>query len=99
MHREGIWDSRLAGFVAQEVMNVEEGTLYNGLSLNDFQIHDRPLAEELLLSTPAEPCLVKDVDVTLSDDNAEKVELIYKKRGTNGEWHIISRELDIREVN
>ncbi|KAI9743659.1 MAG: hypothetical protein M1818_002975 [Claussenomyces sp. TS43310] len=97
LHREGIWDSRLAGYIAQEVMKIEERDFYKGLPVNDdFLTHVRPGVEDLLLPALPESYLVKEIEVILPDDFTEKAKLMYKQRGSDGDWQIVSAELDVQ---
>lgn len=100
VHREGIWDSRLASYIAQEVMRIEERVFYKGLPINDdFPTHERPRAEDILLPALPESYLVKEVEVILPDDSTEKVRLMYKQRENDGHWQTNSGELDVQGAN
>ncbi|CAG8952466.1 hypothetical protein HYFRA_00001213 [Hymenoscyphus fraxineus] len=90
-HREGAWNSKLAAFVAQKVVVIEERDFYSDISANDeFPTAELPGVGELLLPTPPELYLIKGVEVVLSDDNTEKVKLMYKQRDEAGNWQVLS---------
>ncbi len=58
-HKEGIWDSQLAGRIAQEVMEIEEGDYYKDFPINDdFPISVPPGADDLLLPALPQVCWV-----------------------------------------
>ena len=95
-HKEGIWDSQLAGRIAQEVMEIEEGDYYKDFPINDdFPISVPPGADDLLLPALPEVCWVYDLELMLPDDPMEKLGLMCKRRDNNGTWGIISKEITV----
>lgn len=100
LHKEGIWDSRLAGCIAREVMQIEEKDFYKDFQIDDeFSICESPRAEDMSLPALPEQCRVNEVQVMLPDDTMEKVKLICRRQGSDGNWEIISREFDVWEMN
>ncbi|CAG8982248.1 hypothetical protein HYALB_00004482 [Hymenoscyphus albidus] len=106
-HREGVWNSKLAAFIAHKVVDIEERDFHNGISVNnDFPTAELPGVEErtfllsrVSLPTPPELYLIKGVEVVLSDDNTGKVKLMYKQRDKSGNWQVLSAEFDAPNAN
>lgn len=89
MHREGIWDSRIAAAVAREVMQIEEGDFFKDeVNSNQFEFDREPSVGELVSPTlPLEQRLA-EVKVVMGDDVAEKVLMEYRRVGTNKWEHL-----------
>ncbi|TVY94046.1 hypothetical protein LAWI1_G001005 [Lachnellula willkommii] len=100
LHKEGIWDSRLAGCIAREVMQIEEKDFYKDFQIDDdFSTCESPSAEDMSLPALPEAYRVSEVKVMLPDDPTEKVNLICRRQGRDGNWEIISKGFDVREMN
>lgn len=96
VHKEGIWDSRLAVWVALEVMAIEEGDFYKDFRIDDdFSLLASHRAEDLSLPPLPERNLAKEVEIILPDDPTKMAKLICKRRASNGNWEIITREFGL----
>ncbi|KAI1363816.1 hypothetical protein F5Y08DRAFT_340283 [Xylaria arbuscula] len=84
LHREGIWDSRLALIIAKEVVRIEEGNHYEELDKEDrFSIVSVPAEHEILPPTVPEHRRLYDIRVGLPAHPSGILTLEYEQRGTN----------------
>ncbi|RDW59112.1 hypothetical protein BP5796_12036 [Coleophoma crateriformis] len=94
-HKEGIWDSKLAESVVREAIEIEEGEFYQDCRIDDdFPISEVPEAHDLTLPVLPDCYRTSDVTVVLPNNPSEKVELVCRRQGGDGNWESISRRLD-----
>lgn len=93
--KEGIWDSRFAASVAEEVMRIEEGDFDEDLN-EELPFDRQPHDEHLSLSTlvPASR-RVYDVRVILPDSPSRGAVFTCKRKTNAGDCELVTRELDI----
>ncbi|OJJ43891.1 hypothetical protein ASPZODRAFT_145825 [Penicilliopsis zonata CBS 506.65] len=85
VHREGVWDGLLAGRVAEQVIALEERSLYRDSPIDDnFDELSPPLPEHLVVPPPPESCRISDVQVTLPDHPRHDALLVCCKRLPDG---------------
>ena len=80
-HREGIWDSRTAASVSRKVMEIEEGSFYENIAIEDeFALISPPLPQDLLLPTLPQSHRICDVEVVMSGAPMDRILLFCKQR-------------------
>ena len=95
-HKEGAWDSQLAGRVSREVMRIEEGGYYEGFEIDDeFVVTEAPGVEDLTLPVLPESYRVWKFEVQLPNEPGEMVRLKCWRLRENGELEVVLRVLDI----
>jgi hypothetical protein len=94
--KEGIWDSRFAASVAEEVMRIEEGNHYNDVTVDDESLFaNLPQHRDLSRPTLPESCRVYHVRIVLPDGSSGKAFLTCKRGKTYSDSEDITREYDI----
>ena len=95
-HKEGVWDSQLAGSIAHEVMEVEEGDYYKDFDVDDsFPLSVAPCAENLTLPVLPLAYRVHRLEVQLPSEYQDKVKLACWRRKEDGSWVSIAKEFDV----
>ncbi|TPX12572.1 uncharacterized protein E0L32_000749 [Thyridium curvatum] len=86
LHREGIWDSRVAAIVAKKVMEIEEGDFYPAevYILDDFDAVSLPQEWNLTLPVLPESRRIHDLDIELPEDPLGQVAISGKIRREDG---------------
>lgn len=91
-HKEGIWDSKLASSVANEVIRIEEGDVY-GEARDTFPLDELPGDDHLKTPMLPETRRMQKVDVVLPKNDTDRIELVCKRRN-DGEWKVIHKAYD-----
>lgn len=93
IHREGIWDAKIAACVARKVMEIEERDFYKDAdTADDFHFLSLPPNGNLLLPVLPESYRMHEVQILLPDGPQEKVTFRYKLRRDDGSWESLQTE-------
>ena len=89
-YREGMWDSKIASFVARRVMEIEEGDFYKDLGpIDDFSLSSSPEIHDLSLPTSPRLNRICEVRVALSNGPTDPILLHYRQAQTAWEDTLI----------
>ncbi|KAI0412273.1 hypothetical protein F5X98DRAFT_355368 [Xylaria grammica] len=81
LHKEGIWNSRLALVLAKEIIRVEEGDFYQGFDIDDrFSIIGIPTEQDIALPPLPDHCRLYNIHVGLPSHSMGILTLEYEKR-------------------
>jgi hypothetical protein len=98
LHKEGVWDAKLSVSLAREVVELEEGTFYDGYDeVEDFHSPIMSL-EEKDLTLPLLPHSDRweDVDVVLPEADKGKFIITLRRQCGDGSWEMLRREYNAR---
>jgi hypothetical protein len=106
-HREGMWDSKMAGCVARKVVEVEEVGFYGSepMSADHFPLASYPREEDLLLPLIPVSNRVSDVEVILTGAPVYCIKMSCRKKqdgkycGVLGYEYSLSRQSWNRKVD
>ncbi|TGJ84682.1 hypothetical protein E0Z10_g4051 [Xylaria hypoxylon] len=84
LHKEGIWDSRLALVIAKEIIRVEEGDYYRYFDIDDrFSIVSIPTEQDIALPPLPDHRRLYSVHVRLPEHSMGILTLEYEQRQEN----------------
>jgi hypothetical protein len=96
LHKEGIWDADIATCVARKVMEIEEGSFYKDMHVDDdFEFSSPPGERDFLLPVLPDAYRVTEVQVLLPDDPQGKVVLSCRRRQDSGDLVVLMNEYDM----
>ncbi|KAN0112457.1 hypothetical protein V8E51_005408 [Hyaloscypha variabilis] len=96
LHKEGIWDADIAACVARKVMEIEEGSFYKDMHVDDdFEFSSPPGERDFLLPVLPDAYRVTEVQVLLPDDPQGKVVLSCRRRQDSGDLVVLMNEYDM----
>lgn len=98
LHREGIWDAKIAARVARRVMELEEGDFYDGMNVAEgLSPESYPQPQEATLPPLPRASRLVDVQLAFLGDPVDKVSLLGKRHLDGvvgkvcvGEYHLRS---------
>lgn len=96
VHKEGIWNAALVIPIAQKVVEIEEGGLYDDLLNDAFETHKIPTAEDLEFPTLPIESRVSRIDISLPKDRAGRLVFTCCRSQSSGVVEFICEEYDLR---
>ncbi|RDW61967.1 hypothetical protein BP6252_11400 [Coleophoma cylindrospora] len=83
-HKEGIWDTKVATYIAREVMRIEEKDFYKDLVVeDDFPLSEIPAEEHMSMPLLPESYRAQEVQVVLPDQPRGNIVLICRQKRDN----------------
>lgn len=89
--KEGIWDSTVAAFVAEEVMRIEERGFYDVTDPTISSGSDLAGDLDVLTSPLPEAQRLSDVQIILPDDASDMVRFVCRQTQDDGLWKDVTR--------
>ncbi|KAK5046923.1 hypothetical protein LTR84_007277 [Exophiala bonariae] len=94
--KEGIWDSRIASLVADEVVRVEEGDFYKDSAFDDaFDVESLPQDCDLNLRTLPASFRVRDVQIKFPDGISGTAVMTYIRSTADGSSETMTKAYEL----
>ncbi|KAF2971285.1 hypothetical protein GQX73_g2275 [Xylaria multiplex] len=98
LHKEGMWDSRLALIIAKEIIRIEEGDYYRGFDIDDrFSLVSIPTEQDIALPPLPDHRRLYNIRVGLPEHSMGILTLEFEQRRDNvKDADRISRRYDLQ---